>query len=55
MNSLSTKFYNNYTIIYVQNSLNLSYINYYNIICARMNYYNIIRACVLDKQLTSVS
>ena len=32
MNSLLTKFYNNYAIIYVQYSSKLSYIEYYNII-----------------------
>ena len=32
MNSLLTKFYNDYAIIYVQNSPKPSYINYYNII-----------------------
>lgn len=31
MNSLLTKFCNNYAIIFVQNSPKLSYINYYNI------------------------
>ena len=35
MNSFLTRFYNNYAIIYVQNSPNPSYIKYY---------YNIIRA-----------
>ena len=34
MNSLLTKFYNNYIIIYVQHSLKLFYIKYYNIIRA---------------------
>ena len=34
MNSLLTKFYNNYAIIYVQNSPKLSYIKYYDTIHA---------------------
>ena len=33
MNSLLTKFYNNYAIIYVQHSPKPSYIKHYNIIC----------------------
>ena len=32
INSLLTKFYNNYAIIYVQNSPKLFYIKHYNII-----------------------
>ena len=34
LNSLLTKFYNNYAIIYVQHSLEASYIKRYNIIRA---------------------
>ena len=34
MNSLLTKFYNKYAIIYVQHSPKINYIKYYNIIRA---------------------
>ena len=34
MNSLLTKFYNKYAIIYVQHSSKKNYIKYYNIICS---------------------
>ena len=34
MNSLLTKFYNNYAILYVEHSPKPSYIKHYNIICA---------------------
>ena len=34
MNLLLIKFYNNYAIIHIQNSLKLSYIKQYNFVCA---------------------